>query len=134
MLFTTGKEKTGLIGHSHIAQCNSRVQEEIRAARCGRKVAINFPQDLLHSKRIQHMLKKQARTVHKIACGAQVFVCCDIKTWGTRVSSNWWLLREGGFLGRNASTVPLQCFFHCVCSLTVLFEESDGGDTAEKVL
>jgi len=43
-----------------------RVQEEIRSARGGRKVEINFPQDLLHSKRIQHMLKKQVVTMEEL--------------------------------------------------------------------
>jgi len=56
--------------------------------------------------------------------GLRSFICFDIKTWGTGVTSNWWLLREGGFLGRRVSN---QCFFplcspqKAICPLTVLF-------------
>ena len=56
--------------------------------------------------------------------GLRFFICFDIKTWGTGVTSNWWLLREGGFLGRKVSN---QCFFplcspqKAICPLTVLF-------------
>ena len=32
------------------------------------------------------------------ASGAQVFFCFGIKTWGNWGTSNWWLLRERGFL------------------------------------
>ena len=46
------------------AQCKSRIQEEIKSARAGRKVRINFPQDLLHSKRIQHMLNRKVPLLH----------------------------------------------------------------------
>ena len=35
--------------------------------------------------------------VHLNPSGAQVFVCFDIKTWGTLISSKRWLLRERGF-------------------------------------
>ena len=30
--------------------------------------------------------------------GSGLFFCFDIKTWGYRGTSNWWLLRERGFL------------------------------------
>ena len=49
-------------------QCNVRVQEEIRSTRGGRKVVINFPEDLLHGQRIQHLLKKKAGAIQ---CGQQ---------------------------------------------------------------
>ena len=43
---------------------------------------------------------------HREACymsppthlGLRSFFCFDIKTWGYRGTSNWWLLRERGFL------------------------------------
>ena len=63
--------------------------------------------------------------------GLRFFICFDIKTWGTGVTSNWWLLREGGFLGRKVSN---QCFFP-LCApqkATLAIEESHGGDTVEK--
>jgi len=43
-----------------------RVQEEIKSARAGKKVGINFPEDLLHSKRIQHMLNKKVVTMDEL--------------------------------------------------------------------
>ena len=59
MLTTTGKDKVDLV-----AECKSRVQEEIKSARAGRKVKINFPDDLLRSKRIQHMLHKKVSLLY----------------------------------------------------------------------
>ena len=45
---------------SDTTQCNVRIQEEIKSTRGGRKVVINFPEDLLQGQRIQHLLKKKA--------------------------------------------------------------------------
>jgi len=43
-----------------------RVQEEIKSGRGGRKVEIDYPEDLLQSKRIRHLLKKKVVTMGEL--------------------------------------------------------------------
>jgi len=43
-----------------------RVQEEIKSARGGRQVQISFPDDVLHSGRLQHMLETKAVTMEEL--------------------------------------------------------------------
>ena len=43
-----------------------------------------------------HQIKEMQRPT--VIWGSGLFFCFDIKTWGYRGTSNWWLLRERGFL------------------------------------